>query len=106
MKTYFAICIVLALFAGTAAAQGPTYYDPTYSVHNYKNPYKASVAREKNLDNQMHFEYVKPNKKVSRNYKHQTGNIALKKEGALIPSKTEAQSTNALTNPRNYKTHP
>jgi len=79
--------------------------DPTYSIHNYKHPNKVKEAREANKDHVLSFGYVRSKKWFSHNYKQQNNNLNQPIEGGLIPSKKEPRSSNALTDPRNYKTH-
>lgn len=106
MKTFLSIYFMLAVVSTTVSAQVNYSKDPTYSVHNYKHPNKAAVAKEKNLDRLIHLEYVESGNNAPVNYKQQAGKPSPVIQGALIPSGNEVKSTNALANPRNYKTNP
>lgn len=78
--------------------------DPTYSVHNYKHPDKALLARQLNLNpvNVPEYTEATADRGVSPlNYKNQ-----IRTQRTLAPSKpisTNAQQQNGIESPANYK---
>lgn len=80
----------------------PTH--PTYSVHNYKHPDKALLARQLNLNpvNVLEHAEASAERGVSpRNYKNQ-----IYTQRTLEPSKpvsTDARQQTGIQSPANYK---
>lgn len=100
MKLFLTAAVAFCIMH-TANAQSN---DPTYSVHNYKHPNKAQVAKALDLDKQLHLPYVEPSAdNSSANYKAQAKPVGISQHGALIPSQGIEKNVNAMENPRNYK---
>jgi hypothetical protein len=108
----YIILFFLALTAHTMQAQSPVVfkykYDPSYSVHNYKHPNKAALAKKHELDPLITLEYNRPTvvlDKAHRNYKVQRGPIQRQPSGAAIPVTPQKERVNSMNSPANYK-HP
>jgi hypothetical protein len=102
------LSIILFLAFQASMAQSPIKFrhqaDPTYSVHNYKHPDKALLARQLNLNPVNVVEYTAgtAERGVSpRNYKNQ-----IQTQRTLEPSKpvsTDARQPTGIQSPANYK---
>jgi hypothetical protein len=101
---------ILFLAVHTAQAQSPVEFkyksNPAYSVHNYKQPDKAALARKYNLDGLKTFNYVEANAANDlnqRNYKAQAASTEPRTTGAIIPTTTRKEPRNSIDSPANYK---
>ena len=108
----FIVVLFLVFTAHTMQAQSPVVfkykYDPSYSVHNYKHPNKAAIAKKHQLDPLITIEYSRPRPamdKVQRNYKAQGAPIQRQPSGAVIPVAPYKEKFNSMNSPANYK-HP
>ncbi|MES2734057.1 MAG: hypothetical protein V4714_20080 [Bacteroidota bacterium] len=110
-KLAYLLTGILFITVYTAHAQSPKSFkfksNPAYSVHNYKQPDKAALAKKYNLERLQTFTYVEATpaaEVVNRNYKAQaaTTNVS-PASGAVIPTSTRKQSRNGLDSPANYK---
>ena len=101
---------VLLVALHTAQAQSPVEFkhrsNPAYSVHNYKQPDKAALARKYNLDGLKTFTYVEAkatNDLAQRNYKAQAISSEPITTGAVIPTTAQKEPRNSIDSPANYK---
>jgi hypothetical protein len=100
MNNYKNLIFVVTLTLISIASYGQKWKnDPSYSIHNYKHPNKADLAKKADLARLEEIPYVKAMVPVSRNYKAQNLQIARKPE---VVSVISVPSRNATTN-RNYK---
>jgi hypothetical protein len=109
MKKPAYILIALLFLAGsTAFAQSPVKFrhksNPAYSVHNYKQPDKAAVAKQLNLDGTQTFAYVDATPEASQAahyYKAQAVQSPAPVSGAVVP--TDKKARKGINSPANYK---
>lgn len=106
----FVLVGILFLAVYTAQAQSPVEFkyksNPAYSVHNYKQPDKAALARKYNLDGLNTFNYLEVNASndlTQRNYKAQATSAEPRTTGAVIPVTTRKEPRNSIDSPANYK---
>ena len=102
------LSIILFLLFHASMAQSPVEgkrpTHPTYSVHNYKHPDKALLARQFNLNpvNVVEYTEAPANSGVAPlNYKNQ-----IRTQRTLEPSKpvsTHAKPQTGMQSPANYK---
>lgn len=110
MKTPVYLIIVFLLTAvGSAHAQSPVVFkyknNPTYSIHNYKHPAHAELAKRYNLDHTIVLDYIPVIPRVdktTRNYKIHTGHSQQQVSGGILPTSKEKQ-VNGVNSPANYK---
>jgi hypothetical protein len=111
-----ALLIIGLLFLGVlpTLAQNPVVFkyklDQSYSVHNYKQPHKAAIARKYNLDQLNTFTYNNPLplpvfqiNKWSYKSQNLVNKSRISESGAAVPTTKVKKSRNALESPANYK---
>lgn len=106
MKAIIPVIILSLLFLNGLNAQDKKTHDPSYSVHNYKHPNKAKIAKEKNLDDLNYVQYNEPTKenyKARHNYKQQNNKRKSNNEGAIVNTKKVEKNTNSVFSKNNYK---
>ena len=112
MKNILIISAIVFATSYNVFAQDNHKYDPTYSIHNYKHPNKAKVAKERiKYDTSGTYVYVAPAEiERNRNYKQQNNlgksystGVRRAYKGEAIPSKKEPVNQNSVFSNRNYK---
>ena len=110
MKTpAYLIIIFLLAVVGSANAQSPVVFkyknNPTYSIHNYKHPAHAELAKKYNLDRIIVLDYIPAVPRIGQlngNYKRQATSSQQQVSGAIVPTPKEKQ-VNGVNSPANYK---
>jgi hypothetical protein len=113
MKTQaFFIGIILLFAVGySAKAQSPVVFkyknNPTYSVHNYKQPNHAKLAEKYALEQRVELNYISiapEMDKNRRNYKLPSSPVQqAQPAGATIPVSKQKKQVNSVQSPANYK---
>ena len=96
MKTALIIVFVISA-SGFAVGQELMKNDPTYSIHNYKQPNKAAYALEHGHKNANTLE--QENATVSENYKQQNAAKKVTKVAA-ISARQNVRKTESYKHPR------
>src|SRR4051812_26489825 len=95
--------VLIAIFGSFSLANGQSKNDPTYSVHNYKQPNKAEEAKlikKEGTDNESY----ELEKDVNvRNYK--VFNTGTQPTGAAVVAVPVETNTNQLVSNGNYKSN-
>ncbi len=94
------LLILAASMAITSWAMAQSKYDPTYSIHNYKQPNKATEAA-KMMDNSLNFPYKNEVATDERNYKAQQSKINT--GGAVATTLPVEVNVNNVFSNQNYK---
>ena len=98
MKNFLILCALVSSFT---VANAQSKNDPTYSIHNYKQPNKAAEApliKKEGVDNEV---YVAEENVANRNYK--ASDRTLEHNGAAMPAAPVETRTNSLASNGNYK---
>ncbi len=111
MKTQaFLTIIFLLAMIGSANAQSPVVFkyknNPTYSIHNYKHPAHAELAKKYNLDRIIVLEYIPAVPRIGQingNYKRQATHSQQQVSGGIIPTAPAEKQINGVNSPANYK---
>jgi hypothetical protein len=101
---------MLLVAVQSAQAQSPVVFkykaNPQYSVHNYKQPDKAALAKKYNLNNLITLEYVEStpaDEKARRNYKAPATAPQQAEAGGIVPATAPQKKRNSAQSPANYK---
>jgi hypothetical protein len=113
MKTQAIFIGIMLVFAMgySAKAQSPVVFkyknNPTYSVHNYKQPNHAKLAEKYALEQRVELNYISiPSEmdKNRRNYKMPSSPVQqVQPAGATVPVTKQKKQVNSVQSPANYK---
>jgi hypothetical protein len=106
----YLIIVFLLAAVSSANAQSPVVFkyknNPTYSIHNYKQPAHAEVAKKYNLERTIVLDYIPvlPQvDKTNRNYKAHAGRSPKQVSGGNLPATPKKKQVNSVFAPGNYK---
>jgi hypothetical protein len=100
MNNYKSIIFLISAILISLSGYGQKWKsDPSYSVHNYKHPNKAAIAKKADTARLQNITYMEALVPVSRNYKAQNVGVARKPQTVQVMS---LPSKNTLIN-GNYK---
>ncbi len=109
-KSVFLIIGILFIAVYSAQAQSPVVFkyknNPMYSIHNYKHPDKAALARKYNLTPVVTLDYIQAAPAADnarRNYKVQAAPAQPQVLGGVVPVIPQKKQANSVHSPANYK---